>query len=145
MKLQKLPKKTLWLWQLRCIGFYFILIALCAYFYASYKFLLTASAIVTAICLVTVFWYLPYFIGSYRIICSGEGVVIKRGVIIKTTHIMPYSKLIYTQTYTTPVAKLLGLTAISLKAARTIIFIPEMRLNDAKRFLAFLSEGDMDE
>ena len=58
---------------------------------------------------------------------------------------MPYSKLIYTQTYTTPVAKLLGLTAVSLKAARAMIFIPEMRLNDAKRFVTFLSDGEKNE
>ena len=145
MKPQKLPKRTLWLWQLRCIAFYFVIIALCAYFYASHSFLLIAGAVITVVCLASVFWYLPFYIGSYQIICSGEGVVIKRGVIIKTTHIMPYSKLIYTQTFTTPVAKLLGLTAVSLKAARAVVFIPEMRLSDAKHFLAFLSSGDKDE
>lgn len=141
MKVEKLPKRTRLLWQMRCIGFYLILIALCAYFYASYKFLLIAGAVITVICLVTVIWYIPFFIKSYEIICSGDAVVIKRGVLIKTTHIMPYSKLIYTQTYTTPVAKLLGLTALSLKAARSMIVIPEMKLSDAKQLLTLLSDG----
>ena len=140
MTTEKLPKKTLWLWQFRCVSFYLVIIALCAYFYPSYKFLLIAGAAITALCLVTVLWYLPRFIKSYKIMYSCDGVVIKRGVIIKTTQLMPQSKMIYAQSFTTPVAKLLGLTAVSLKAARAMIFIPEMNLNEAKQFIAFLSE-----
>jgi len=141
MKLKKLPQKTKYLWQIRCIVFYLFIIALCAYFYPYYKFLLIAGAIITALCVVTVLWYIPKFIGSYIIIFSQESIVIKRGVIVKTTHIMPFSRLIYSQTFTTPTAKLLGLTAVSLKAARSSLVIPEMSLEDAKLLVSSLSQG----
>lgn len=141
MTSEKLPKRTKYLWQLRSVCIYFVIIALCAYFYPYYKFLLFAGAIITAVCLVTVLWYIPCFMKSFRIIYSDESIIIKRGVIIKTTHIMPYSRLIYTQTFTTPIAKLLKLTAISLKAARSTVVIPEMWLDDAKQFIESLSQG----
>ena len=138
MKVKNLPEKTKYLWQIRCIAFYLLLIALCAYFYPYYKFLLFAGAVITVACIVTVLWYIPRFIGSYIIYFSKESVVIKRGVVIKTTHIMPFSRLIYTQTFTTPTAKLLGLTAVTLKAARSRLIIPEMSLEDAKLMIETL-------
>ena len=143
MTVEKLPKKTRLLWQLRFAALNLIIIALCVYFYASYKFLLVAGAIITAVCIFTMFWYIPHFIRSYRIRCSGGAVVINRGVFIKTTHIMPYSKLIYTQTFTTPVAKLMGLQALSLKAARIKITVPELELDVAEKLLKELAEGDV--
>lgn len=146
MKLDRLPKRTRLLWQLRCAGINLIIIALCGYFYASYGFLLIAGAIITAIGLFMVLWYIPKFIKSYRINCTGDAVIIKRGVFIKTTHIMPYSRLIYTQTFTTPIAKRLGLEALVLKAARTGIIIPEMSVEDATGLLKLLSsEGNNEE
>lgn len=145
MTVRTLPEKTKYLWQMRCICFYLVIIALCAYFYPYYKFLTIAGAVITAVCLVTVFWYIPRFVRNYQIIASDESVVIKCGVVIKTTHIMPFSRLIYTQTFTTPVAKLLGLTALSLKAARSTLVIPEISLSDAKLLLEGLSQGGNDE
>lgn len=143
--MKNLPSKTKYLWQLRCICFYLVIIALCAYFYPYYKFLILAGLIITAVCLVSIFWYIPKFIKSYQIITADESIVIKRGVIIKTTHIMPYSRLIYAQTFTTPIAKLLRLTAVSLKAARSTLVIPEMSLCDAKLLIETLSQGGKDE
>lgn len=140
MKVKNLPEKTKYLWQIRCVAFYLLLIALCAYFYPYYKFLLFAGAVITVACIVSVLWYIPKFIGSYIIYFSKESVVIKRGVIIKTTHIMPFSRLIYTQTFTTPIAKLSGLTAVSLKAARSTLIIPEMSLEDAKQMIETVSK-----
>lgn len=140
MKVKKLPEKTKYLWQIRCMAFYLLLIALCAYFYPYYKFLLLAGAVITLACIASVLWYIPRFIGSYIIYFSKESVVIKRGVVIKTTHIMPFSRLIYTQTFTTPIAKLLGLTAVSLKAARSTLIIPEMSLEDAKQMIETVSK-----
>ena len=69
--------------------------------------------------------------------------VITRGAIIKPTHIMPYSKLIYTQTFTTPLAKILGLKALSLKAARSRILVPELPEADAEILLKILAEGEI--
>jgi membrane protein YdbS with pleckstrin-like domain len=143
MKVEKLPRKTMWLWQIRFAVINFIIIGLCVYFYASYKFLFYAGALITAVCLFTIIFYIPLFVRSYRIRCTKGGVVINRGVIIKTTHIMPYSKLIYTQTFTTPLAKILGLKALSLKAARSRILVPELPEADAETLLKILAEGEI--
>ena len=48
---------------------------------------------------------------------------------------MPFTRMIYTQTFTTPLAKKMGLTAVTLKAARSRIFLPEMTKEDAKAFI----------
>jgi membrane protein YdbS with pleckstrin-like domain len=85
---------------------------------------------------------LPAFLRSYKIRLSKDGVIIRRGVIIKNTHILPFSRLIYTQTLVTPLAKLLKLKAITLKAARSTIVVPEMSAEDVDSLLALLANGD---
>ena len=141
MEFKGLPKKARYLWQMRCFGVGLIIVALCAYFYPYYKFLFIAGTIISFIAFATICWYIPLFIKSYKIVIEQESVVIKRGVIIKTTRIMPYSRLIYTQTFTTPIAKLMGLTCVSLKAARSTILIPEMPLSDAKLLIETITQG----
>ena len=73
---------------------------------------------------------------------SDDGVIVKRGVIIKSTHFLPFSRLIYTQTITSPIARIFRLKAITLKAARSAVLIPELTKEDADRLLLFLSKGD---
>ena len=67
--------------------------------------------------------------------------IIEKGVIIKTTHIMPFTKMIYTQSITTPIAKLFGLSAVTVKAARSRIIIPEIPAKDVEDFARALAEG----
>lgn len=143
MKVEKLPKKTMLLWQIRVLALNIIIIGLCFYFYASYKVLFIAGAVITAVCLFGIVFYVPLFIRSYRIRCTDGAIIIKCGVIIKTTHIMPYSKLIYSQTFTTPLAKLMGLQAVSLKAARIKVTVPELEFETAQQILETLAEGDV--
>ena len=56
---------------------------------------------------------------------------------------MPFSRLIYSQTLNTPLSKPFGVTAITLKAARSFIFVPELSDNDAKELLTILVKGDV--
>ena len=140
MTIEKLPKRTRILWQLRCFAIKVIMVLILMYFGPSYLFFLYTSVFLSIIGIGAIVWYIPCFIKSYRIYCTNDSVVIKRGVIIKTTHIMPYSRLIYTQTYTTPIAKLFGLQALSLKAARTGVLIPEMAKSDAEKLSNLLSK-----
>ena len=92
------------------------------------------------ICQFGIWWYLPRFIRSYRIKLTDGAVIINRGVFIKTTHIMPYSRMIYTQTFITPIARLMGLEAFSLKAARSRITVPELLNEDADKILKMLAQ-----
>ncbi|MGI6279174.1 MAG: PH domain-containing protein [Acutalibacteraceae bacterium] len=89
-----------------------------------------------------IFLYLPALIRTYRISYINGAVVIERGVFIKTTHIMPFSKMIYTQSITTPLAKVFGLSALVLKAARSSIFIPEIPVSAVEEFTRILAQGE---
>ena len=145
MNLDKLPAKTLLLWQIRAAVIDIFVLVVCLYFRMNLSWLLQVYGLFTAFILLITFWYFPKYIASYSIKIQGDSVVIDSGVFIKSTQIMPYSKMIYTQTFTSPLAKKFGITAISLKAARSRIFIPEMDESDAKEFLSILSKGEENE
>ena len=91
-----------------------------------------------AICLILAafIWYLPRFIKSSRITVTKGSVIIKRGVLIENTHILPFSRLIHTLTVQTPLAKLLSLNIVLFKAARFRIFVPELSDHDAQSLVA---------
>ena len=138
---KKLPVRTLLLWQIRVTVLFVLLGAVCLYFCSVYKWFWVLVTVITAVFLFVILWYLPRFIRNYRIKLIGEAVIIENGVFIKTTHIMPYSRMIYTESFTTPLAKAMGLTSISLKAARSSIIMPEILVSDAVVLLKLLSKG----
>ncbi len=129
------------LWQIRVTVLFVLLGAVCLYFCSVYKWFWVLVTVITAVFLFVILWYLPRFIRNYRIKLIGEAVIIENGVFIKTTHIMPYSRMIYTKSFTTPLAKAIGLTSISLKAARSSIIMPEILVSDAVVLLKLLSKG----
>ena len=143
MKENLLPKKTALLWQIRIgLAGIILIIALCALSFLT-RWLLLAAAVLTALLAVFLFWYLPRYFNSYEIIFPSGAIVINRGVFIKTTHIMPFSRLVYAQSYATPLARAMGLAALSLKAARSVIIVPELNAADVDYFTYFLSkEGE---
>ena len=138
---KKLPVRTLLLWQIRVTVLFVLLGAVCLYFCSVYIWFWVLVRVITAVFLFVILWYLPRFIRNYRIKLIGEAVIIENGVFIKTTHIMPYSRMIYTKSFTTPLAKAIGLTSISLKAARSSIIMPEILVSDAVVLLKLLSKG----
>lgn len=142
MKDYRLPRKALFLWEFRLAVIELIILGICRYFYLKLSFLYIVSIVLTAIFIISLVWYLPAFLKSYKIRLSNEGIIIRRGVIIKNTHILPFSRLIYTQSLVTPLAKLLRLKAVTLKAARSTIIVPEMNETDANSLLEFLKKGE---
>lgn len=143
MKENLLPKRTVSLWQIR-IGLLglFLLVGICAFGLLT-RWVLLAAAAVAALLAVFLFWYLPRYFKSYEILFPKGAVVINRGVFIKTTHIMPFSRLVYAQSFATPLAKKMGLAALTLKAARSSIIIPEFDAKDVDYYIDFLAkEGE---
>ena len=140
MKENKIPEKTLFLWQIR-IGVLgaiptaalFILSAVSLWF-------LIPAGVLTVFILLFLFWYLPRYFDSYEILFPKGAIIINRGVFIKTSHIMPFSRLVYAQSFSTPLAKVMGLAAVSLKAARSRVIIPEFSLNDVNYFIDYLAK-----
>lgn len=85
--------------------------------------------------------YSAYF-ASYEILFPKGAIIINRGIFIRTTHIMPFSRLIYVQSYSTPLAHSMGLAALSLKAARSSVIIPELPVSDVELFIKSVTKEE---
>lgn len=144
MKTYALPLKTLLLWRIRTSALTVILLLICIYLPLPFDWTLIISSIILFLFSATFFWYLPKFIKSCRITFANDSVIIKRGVIVENTHILPFTRLIHTQSVQTPLSKLFSLTTVLLKAARFRIFIPELSESDAKSLIRQISaENDI--
>ncbi|MBQ3817160.1 MAG: hypothetical protein II802_02665 [Clostridia bacterium] len=135
MEKNLLPKKTLTLWKIRFSLPAVVLAAICFFLYSVSPIFLIAAAGILIVMLFIVFIYIPLYFKSYEIYFSDSAIIIKRGVLIKTTHIMPFSKMIYAETFTTPLAFLFKLSAVTLKAARSLLVIPEIEAQGAKNII----------
>ena len=145
LKENTLPKKTTWLWLVRIVVITFILVAVCLYFSSLFSFLKIAAIVIGVLGLVLSFVYLPFFFKSYKIILSNDAVIVKFGIIIKVEHIMPYKRMIYAQSIETPLARLLGVAAVRLKAARSYLLVAEIEKESAQAIINFLAEGESHE
>ena len=143
MKENRLPKQTVLLWQIRIGLIGIILLIGISAFGLLTDWVLIGTAVAAAILVLLIFWYLPRYFKSYEILFPKGAVVINRGVFIKTTHIMPFSRLVYAQSFATTLAKKLGLAALTLKAARSTVIIPEFDAKDIDYYIDFLArEGE---
>ena len=145
LKENTLPKRTTWLWFVRLILITFILLALCYYFSPLFAPLKIAAIIIGILGLLLAFVYLPFFFKTYKIILSNDAVIVKYGIFIKVEHIMPYKRMIYAQSFETPLARVLGVTAVRLKAARSYLLVAETEKESAQAIIDFLAEGESHE
>lgn len=142
MKENTLPKKTTLLWQVRIIVITFVLVTACLYFESPFSFLKISAIVIGILGVILSFLYLPFFFKSYKIILSNDAVIVKFGIIVKVEHIMPYKRMIYAQSFETPLARLLGVAAVRLKAARSYLFVAEIEKESAQSIINFLAEGE---
>ena len=142
MKEYTLPTKTLFLWQIRIVITSILLWLVLEASSLDYPYIIVGLAAITVF---AAFLYLPFYFTSFRIRFINGAVVIDNGIIIKNTHILPFSRLIYTQTLISPLARLFGIKAVALKAARSRIFVPEMKKEDIEELLLYLAEVKEDE
>lgn len=141
---KKLPLKTVILWQLRIAIFCAVItfaVAFALHRFQGYLFTVTAILVIFA---GVAYIYIPALFRSYRIATKNGAVIIEHGVIIKVTHIMPFAKMIYAETLSTPLAKAMGLTALTLKATKTIVFVPEMTAAEVDNLLKNIRGGTDD-
>ncbi len=130
-----LPKKTRFLWQVRII-FAFAVICVAVALFSRYTiWFLLPAAIIATIGLAASFIYIPFYFKSYKIIVDENAIIISRGILIKTTNVMPYPRLIFAKSFTTPLSSLLKLKCVMLKAARGWILIPEIENINADHIL----------
>lgn len=121
-----LPKKTRILWQIRIVFAFVCLCALVAFFSRFTLWFLLPAAIIATIGLVFAFIYIPFYFKSYEISVDDNSIIIKKGVIFKTTNIMPYPRLVFAQSFATPLSSMLKMKCVMLKAARGWMLIPEI-------------------
>ncbi len=138
----KLPKKTLTLWKLRVTIFTLAFCGAFSYFCHGFPWFLPSLIVLICLYEAAVLWYLPALFKNYAIKYINGAVIIESGVAVKVTHVMPFSKMIYTESITSPLARLMGLKALSLKAARSRIIIPELYESDTEKFVTALAEGE---
>ncbi len=141
MKTYTLPKRSLWLWRIRAVLIAIAVSFVCYYLPLPLDLTIIIITVILFLCCTAVFWYLPKFVKSCRITVLNDSVIIKRGVIIENTHILPFTRLIHTLTIQTPLAKLLRLNMVLLKAARFKIFVPELRQKDAEGLLRHIDNS----
>ena len=137
----KLDKKTLLLWRIRISGAALAAVLLFVAFsgYSVYSFVPAALAAFAG--LAADFWYLPAFFRGYTVFVGENAVIVTRGVIIKTSHIMPFKRLVFAGSYSTPLSKILGLKGVVLRAARANLVIPEIG-KDAADSLVYGISGE---
>ena len=145
VKENTLPKRTTWLWFVRVIFITFIVSVLCLYFAPLFSLLKIAAIVIAVLGVILAFVYLPFFFKTYKIILSNDAVIVKYGILIKVEHIMPYKRMIYAQSFETPLARILGVTAVRLKAARSYLFVAEIEKESAQAIIDFLAEGESHE
>ena len=145
VKENTLPKKTTWLCFVRVILITFILDVLCLYFSPLFSPLKIAAIVIGVIGFILAFVYLPFFFKTYKIILSNDAVIVKYGILIKVEHIMPYKRVIYAQSFETPLARILGVAAVRLKAARSYLLVAEIEKESAQSIIDFLAEGESHE
>ncbi len=145
MENKALPKRTLLLWQLRVLILGIVLVGICLYFGTKFQILNQIAFIVSVLIFAVIFFYLPLFFKSYKIELKGEAIIISYGVFVKISHIMPYSRLIYAQSFATPLARIFGMAMVTLKAARSWIVIPEMQKSNADAIICYLSSEEQND
>lgn len=129
-----LPNKTKTIWQIRMvfvISFLCFFIVLFGYKYSWGLLLLIPIAVIG---LLVTFIYLPFYFKSYKITVQEDFISVSKGVIFKATNIMPYPRLIFVQSISTPLSSLFKMKIILLKAARGWLFLPEIE-NISAEFL----------
>ena len=130
-----LPKKTRILWQLRIVLAFVLLCAGVSFFSRYSLWFLLPAAIIATMGLAVAFIYIPFYFKSYKITVDESSISISKGLIIRTTNIMPFPRLVFAQSFTTPIASVLKLKCVMLKAARGWILIPEIEQQNADYLL----------
>lgn len=129
-KIRQIPSETLIVWILRLsFGFSLLIFALI------YLKIFVAAYILAGIAGIALIYLLFFFLG-YKIELKKNFLQIEKGVIFRTTLIIPYKKIVYINSFKTPLTKAFGLCGGFIKTVNGAVFILEQR----ESFLLLLSE-----
>ncbi len=119
-------------------------VALCVFlavFHVKHEIFLTIIT-AAALLLLAVIVYLRFYFNKYSITVYKGAIIIKSGVIIRTERVLPMPRLIFAESFTTPLAKLLGLSQLSLRAIKVNLNTAELSKAEIKSILGVISDRD---
>lgn len=126
-----LPKRTKILWQIRILLAFAVLGAVVAFFSRYTIWFLLPASIIAGFGLLFALIYVPFYFKTYKIVVDENSICVTKGIIIKTTNIMPFPRLVFAECFTTPLSTAMKLKCVMLKAARAWMLIPEIESSDA--------------
>lgn len=130
-----LPNKTRRLWQLR-IAVVFVLFFIAVFLIFKFSFLsLVINLILLVFKFILLLIYIPLYFKNYKISVYKSSISVSKGVFLKTVYIMPFPRLVFAQSFETPLSAMLNLRGVLLKAARSWLLIPELKRIDAEYLL----------
>ena len=130
-----IEKKTVRLWQTRVTVAAVLTVALLLLLSSYSLYFLIPAAVCLCFWAAAVFWYIPAFFKKYSVFVGKNAVIVQHGVIITTSHIMPYKRLVFAGSYQTPLSRLMGLKGVVLRAARANLVVAEMDRVAAERLI----------
>jgi membrane protein YdbS with pleckstrin-like domain len=137
-----LSKKTLRLWQLRTAVITLILSVLLILWTGKVQYLWILPVAIILLGVTGIFIYLPLYHRAWRLTADKNAVEVQSGVIIRVNRIMPYPRMIYAECYATPIGGLLGLEGMVLKAARTKLFLPELKKQETQKIIQIINSDE---
>lgn len=140
-----LTKRTALLWICRIFIAAALIVAAELYFFYPSRLCLILIGITALLAFTAAVIILPLYFKSYTVTASTASLTVSKGVIIKNTDIMPFARLVFGASYRTPLARLLGLEGVVLRAARGLIIIPELPRENAEYLLGIIGGGKYEE
>ena len=134
------PKKTLILWQIRFGILFSVIAGAISAFSGLSLWVLIASGAIMLFGALFLFVYLPLYHKSWKIVVLDSTVSVSHGVMIKTTYILPFAKLIFAQRLSTIVSSKMELCMVALKSTRGIVLIPEIPIKEGRAILSRLAD-----
>ena len=136
------PKVTKTLWQVRIALALLVINGVIVFLSVFTLWMLMPVVVLLALEALFIFLYIPKFFRSYKIEVHDGAIIVHYGVILKTTRIMPFARLVYLGGYSTPISRKKGLIGISIRAARGVLFLPEIETARATALFDAVSEGE---
>ncbi len=136
MRENRLPKKSLRLWQTRC-GLIAVF-PFTAFLIGTFR---NAVCVLPLICFIavvlwTAFFYLPRYCAVFSLEIGKQYLLVRRGVWFRHCDLIPFPATVYTAAFSTPLARRMGLSALSFKMIRGWLILPEMRRDTVSELLA---------
>ncbi|MBQ7725768.1 MAG: hypothetical protein IJT66_01345 [Clostridia bacterium] len=142
MDLSSFPLETLRLWRIRGTLALGVPLFFCLLFSLVRRWFLLPAFLLAAVVIWLIAFYFPRYFRSCRITFPENALLFRRGVWIQTIHLLPFPRLLYAQSLSTPLSRRMGLCALRLKAARYSLFVPELPAEEVALFLQSVGGPD---